>query len=178
MTEPQDQQSGAETRIEVTCEHISVLLKKKNLNMSFDDSNGVGTLEELATRALEGTGWKLGKCDKIYEADGKTEKVRSYSCPEKTGAYNMIAGICDKFVCRPVFNGDNKTVDILAIANRDKMLEMRIDKNLISVSRTRNSSDIITCLYVQGQYDDAGYVGIEGVNPTGLDCLFNFDYYK
>ena len=90
----------------------------------------------------------------------------------------MIAGICDKFVCRPVFNGDSKTVDILAIANRDKMLEMRMDKNLLSVSRTRNSSDIVTCLYVQGQYDDAGYVGIEGVNPTGLDCLFNFDYYK
>ena len=21
-------------------------------------------------------------------------------------------------------------------------------------------------------------VGIEGVNPTGLNCLFNFDYYK
>lgn len=58
MTEPQDQQSGMETRIEVTCEHISVLLKKKNLNLSFDDSNGIGTVEELAGRALAGTGWK------------------------------------------------------------------------------------------------------------------------
>jgi len=41
-----------------------------------------------------------------------------------------------------------------------------------------NSSDIITRLYVEGEYGEDGYVGIDDVNPTGLSYLMNFDYYK
>ena len=58
------------------------------------------------------------------------------------------------------------------------MLEMSLDKNLAQMSRTRDSSDIITRLYVEGEYGDLGYIGIDDVNPTGLNFLLNFDYYR
>lgn len=41
-----------------------------------------------------------------------------------------------------------------------------------------DSSSIITRMYVEGQYLDDGYVGIDDVNPTGLTYIMNFDYYR
>lgn len=178
VSEPEDKQSGAEAQIFASCPHISTQLRKRNLHLVFDDTNGIGTVRELVERALQGTEWTVGICDTLYEPDGVTEMVRTYTCAEKTGAYNMISGICDKFVCYPVYHGDTLTVDIRARSYKGKMLELRVDKNLVSVSRKRNSEDQVTRLYVEGRYDEVGYVGIEGVNPTGLSFVFNFDYYR
>lgn len=36
----------------------------------------------------------------------------------------------------------------------------------------------MTRLYVEGEYGDYGYVGIDDVNPTGLPFLLDFSYYK
>ena len=36
----------------------------------------------------------------------------------------------------------------------------------------------MTRLYVEGEYSDSGYVGIDDVNPTGLPFLLNFDYFR
>lgn len=36
----------------------------------------------------------------------------------------------------------------------------------------------MTRLYVEGEYGDSGYVGIDEVNPTGLSFLLNFNYYR
>ena len=146
--------------------------------MSFDDTNGIGTVRELAQRALQGTEWSVGETDIIYESDGVTEKIRSYSCAEKKGAYAMLTEICKKFGCYPVFHGDTYTVDIRAKANKRGLLELTMNKNLVSIKRKRDSSDLVTRLYVEGEYGDNGYVGIDSVNPTGLNFLLNFDYYR
>ena len=167
LSEPSDVDDGIKAEIKVTAPHCSVILKKRNLFMAFTDENGIGTLAELATKALDGTGWTLGECDTILESDGVTEKVRTYNCSEKTGAYQMIQDLCDKFVAYPVFHGDTMTVDLLARANHVGMLEMMLDKNLAQMTRARDSSDLITRLYVQGEYGDLGYIGIDDVNPTG-----------
>lgn len=167
LAEPTDSDDGLKAEIKVTCPHCSAILKKRNLFLEFTDENGIGTLQQLAAKALDGTGWTLGECDTILESDGVTEKVRTYNCSEKTGAYQMIQDICDKFVAYPVFHGDTMTVDLLARANHVGMLEMMLDKNLAQMTRTRDSSDLITRLYVQGEYGDLGYIGIDDVNPTG-----------
>lgn len=104
--------------------------------------------------------------------------MRSYSCDEKTGAYNMVTGICDLFMAYPTFNGADKTVDIHAISNKTGNVEFNYGKNIDSLHRSPNSTDIVTRLYVEGDYSDVGYVGIEDVNPTGLGHIMNFDYYK
>lgn len=71
----------------VTCNHLSLNLKTKNLYLTFDDENGIGTIQYLLEQILKGTGWKLGVCDTFYERDGKTEKVRSLHSEGKVGAY-------------------------------------------------------------------------------------------
>ena len=178
IREPQDQHNGMKKTVDITCEHISAELKTKNLYIYFDDTNGIDTVGNLISKALYGSGWTLGLCDTLYEADGETEKVRSFSCDEKTGAYNMVTGICDLFMAYPTFHGSTKTVDIHAKSNKTGNMEINYGKNTDSLRRTPNSSDIVTRLYVEGEYSDFGYVGIDDVNPTGLNYLLNFDYYK
>jgi hypothetical protein len=153
-------------------------LKTKNLYLTFDDTNGIGTLPYLMEQVLKGTGWKLGKHDTFYEKDGKTEKVRSLASDGKTGAYQLITEVCNLFKAYPVFNGDDKTVDIFSLNNKVSMYEMLVGKDIDSLSVEFSSDDIITRLYVEGEYGEDGYVGIDDVNPTGLSYLMNFDYYK
>lgn len=69
----------------LSCSHISEELRAKNLYRYFDDNNGIDTCDILIQTALKGSGWTLGLCDTFYEADGVTEKIRSYSCDSKTG---------------------------------------------------------------------------------------------
>lgn len=178
ITAPEQADDVSHAYVAVNCPHVSSILKKRNLFMYFDDENGIGTLRELAERALENTEWALGLVDTIYEADGTTEKIRSYECGEKHGAYNMISDLCDKFGAYPVYHGDTYTVDLIARANKPNTLEMRPGKNLKSMKRTEDSSNMVTRLYVEGEYGEFGYVGIDSVNPTGLNFLLNFDYYR
>ena len=83
---PESLHDKSKLQFTVSCNHISEELKTKNLFKYFDDTNGIGTCEELATKALRGSGWKLVACDKFLESDGITEKIRSYTCETKTGA--------------------------------------------------------------------------------------------
>lgn len=90
----------------------------------------------------------------------------------------MIAGICELFNARPVFHGKNRAIEIKAKTNTEGYMEILFGKNLESIKRSRNSSNIVTRLYVEGEYGDYGYVGIDDVNPTGLPFILNFDYFK
>lgn len=162
----------------VTCDHLSTILKTKNLYLTFDDTNGIGTLQYLMEQVLKGTGWSLGVTDTFYERDGETEKIRSISSDGKTGSYQLTTDVCNLFKAYPVFNGETKTVDIFSLNNKTSMYEMVMGKDIDSLSVEFNSDDIITRLYVEGEYTEDGYVGIDDVNPTGLSYLMNFDYYK
>lgn len=55
---------------------------------------------------------------------------------------------------------------------------MIVGKNLSALTVDYDSDCIVTRLYVEGEYSEDGYVGIDDVNPTGLSYLLNFDYYK
>lgn len=162
----------------VSCQGTPILLKTKNIYMEFDDENGIGTIDYLMEQILKGTGWHLGYCEVIYEADGVTEKVRSLSSGGKKGALGLINSVCDLFQCRPVYHTDTQTVDIYGMKTRDMIFEAEVGKNLDSLQTSFSSDDIITRLYVEGEYGDHGYVGIDDVNPTGLSYLLNFDYYR
>lgn len=170
----------------VNCSHLSSILKTKNLYLTFDDENGVGTASYLLEQILANTGWSVGVCDTFYERDGfsesgeKVEKKRSLSSESKVGSYQLINELCGLFNAYPVFHGDTKTVDLHALSDRNfvETRELYIGKNLDSLSVEYDSESIVTRLYVEGEYGDYGYVGIDDVNPTGLSYLLNFDYYK
>lgn len=175
---PKKTRDSRATTNTVSCDHISTILKTKNLYLTFDDTNGIGSIQYLLEQILKGTGWTLGVCDTFYERDGKTEKVRSLQSEGKAGAYKLITDVCNLFKAYPVFHGETKTVDILSLNNKGKMFEMTMGKDIDSLSVQFDSEDIITRLYVEGEYSEHGYVGIDDVNPTGLSYLMNFDYYK
>ena len=69
-------------------------------------------------------------------------------------------------------------MNIYSLNRHEEMLELNFFKNLTGVERKEDAADIVTRLYIEGEYADGGYVGIDDVNPTGLPFLFNFDYFR
>lgn len=172
----------------ITAGHVCQLLKHKRLELEFSDEEGnnVGTAETLLKTILEGTGWTAGKVTEFKEKD-KSTKYRSLKASVKTGAFKLIANMCDLFEAKPVYHGDTKTVDIvpmnpfsvttgelypevgedqyikdLAELN-DKVVELHYGENVSNVSRTLNEENMITRLYAYGSYGDKtnGYCGID-----------------
>lgn len=159
---------------------MSGALKTRNLFGYFDETNGIADCRTLCERALAGTGWTLVECDEFYESDGETVKIRSYKCDEKTGAWQMLQEICELFYAYPEFDGDAMTVTIRARRNFNGLMEVTFGKNTEHIERKLDSSGIVTRLYVQGDYTDDGYVGIDDAkdNESHLNFICNFDYYK
>lgn len=176
---PKRSHKGLDISATVTCAHVCSLLEKKNIYLTFDDTNGIGTAQYLLEQVLAGTGWKLGFCETFYEDDGNTEKVRSLKSDGKRGAYLLISDICKLFGARSEFDGDARAVNIYSLNRYEDHLELNFGKNLTAIERKEDAANVVTRLYVEGEYADSGYVGIEGVNPTGrLPFLLNFDYYR
>ncbi len=163
---------------EVSCRGVEASLKTKNIYMEFDDENGIGTLGELADKVLAGTGWTRGYTDPMLEQDGVTEKVRSLTSGNKQGSLGLICTLCELFKCYPVYDSDAKTVSFYNFNNRHQVLEGVVGQNLEVLNVNYDSSDICTRLYVEGEYAEDGYIGIDSVNPTGLTYILNFDYYR
>ena len=165
--------------IEVTAGHVSQLLKYRALNLEFsdDEGNNTGTAEELLTTILHGTGWNVGSVASFYEKDKETIKVRSLEASIKTGAFKLIEKMCEKFDARPVYNGDDQTVDIVPLnpfseeyeigtvpeeVVNDKIIEITYGINAKDIKRTYNAETIITKLFAYGSYGDMnGYCGID-----------------
>ncbi len=178
LSTPKRSHKGLSVTAAITCQHICAQLNKKNLYLTFDDENGIGTAEYLLRQVLENTGWQLGYCETFYEQDGKTEKVRSLSSDGKRGAYLLISDICALFDARPVFDGNSRTVSVYSLNRHEDLLELNFGKNLNGIDRKEDAENIVTRLYVEGDYGDNGYVGIEDVNPTGLPFLLDFSYFR
>lgn len=174
---PSKKKNGRVITNTVKCGHVAAMLKTKNLYLVLDDTNGIGTINYLISKVLENTTWALGECDTFYERDGSAEKVRSISSDGKKGSYQLIQDVCNLFNAYPTFNGDTKTVDIHALDDKLPLTEMYVGKNLNSLTTEMNSNNIVTRLYVEGEYGDNGYVGIDEYN-NGLPFLMNFDYYR
>ena len=181
---PEKTKSGKNIYGKVSCSGTEILLKTRNIYMEFDDSNGIGNVKYLMDQVLAGTGWHFSDAmsDTLYERDGETEKVRSLQNSSKQGTLGLITTICNLFQCRPVFDTDERIVYVKAMNNRQQVLEGEVGRNLQSLTYAQDSSNICTRLYVEGEYGDNGYVGIDDVivdgEPYGLPFIMNFDYYK
>lgn len=178
---PVKKKTGKEIIGTVSCNGTPILLKTKNIHKEFDDENGIGTIDYLMVQILAGSGWHYDAThsDTLYEEDGVTEKVRSLNSNGSKGSLGLINEVCKLFMCLPTYDTSNKLVTIHAMRNRDMLFEAEVGKNLDALTASYNSNDIITRMYVEGEYDGThGYVGIDDANPTGLSYIFNFDYYK
>lgn len=176
-TKPKKSKTNKAIYGSVNCNSTASLLKTKNIYMTFDDTNGIGKIDYIIDQILAGTGWSA-ICDRILEKDGVTEKIRSLKSDGKQGALQLIITTCNLFQCYASFDTDSKIVYIRAKRNRDQVLEIEVGKNLSALTWNHDSSDIATRIYVEGEYGDYGYIGIDDVNPTGLNYILNFDYYR
>ena len=107
----------------VVCPHESLVLKTKNVYLVFDDENGIDTIQNLVSKALVNTGWSIGECDMLMEADETTQKVRSIKSEGKQGSYGLITEICNLFHAYPVYHADTRQVDIFALKNKRPLCE-------------------------------------------------------
>ena len=176
----------------VSCNGFESLLKTRGIYKTFDDTNGIGTIGYIMGQILSGTGWTYNSnaSDTILEKDGTTEKVRSLKSDGKKGVIDLITAACNLFQVRPIYDTDNLTVTIKSMNNRIQVLEGEIGRNLSAISEKKDASNIATRIYIEGEYGDYGYVGIDDVkvdsngnidpNGTewGLPFLVNFDYYR
>ncbi|MGN0763237.1 MAG: hypothetical protein ACI4MK_07600 [Aristaeellaceae bacterium] len=178
LNAPKRSHKGLAVNATITCQHICAQLSKKNLYLSFDDGNGVGTAQFLLEQILRNTGWRLDFCETFYEQDGETEKVRSIKSEGKRGAYLLISDVCKLFGARPVFDGDSRSVRVCSLNRYEDLLELSFGKNLTAIDRKEDAENIVTRLYVEGEYSDSGYVGIDEVNLTGLPFLLDFSYFR
>ena len=176
----------------VTCSGIESLLKTRNIYMIFDDENGIGNMKYLLDQILMGTGWHFddARSDILMEKDGTTEKIRSLKSDGKKGALDLVTTVCNLFQARPIFETDTQTIIIKAMNNREQAVEGGVGRNLSALTVSNDSSNIATRVYIEGEYGEFGYVGIDDVrvdangNPSptgtewGLPFLINFDYYR
>lgn len=181
---PTKAKSGKKIYGNVICSGYESLLKTRNIYMEFDDENGIGTIQYLMEQILLGTMWSFdaNRSDTMLENDGHTEKVRSLNTSGKQGSLGLITTVCNLFQARPVFDTENMVVYVKALNNRQQVLEGEVGRNLNSLSHKQDSSNICTRIYVEGEYGDFGYVGIDDVmvdgEPWGLPFVLNFDYYR
>ncbi len=186
VTTPKKSKSSNKINGTVECVLLAEILKTKNIYLVFDEENGIGTLPYLMEQILAGTGWAFDaeRSDIFYENRGvdesaeRVEKKRSLSVDSKSGSYELITKVCDLFKAYPVFDTENKKVICYALENKRPLWEMEVGRNLTALTKQMDSSSIVTRLYVEGDYDEEEHVGIDDVNPTGLNFLMNFDYYK
>lgn len=174
---PVKSKSGKEIVGNVTCIGFASMLKTKNIYMEFDDTNGIGILSDLLAKVLAGTGWGIKYCPYPVESDGTTAKVRSLKSGNKQGALGLINSLCNIFRCHPEYDSENLEISLYENNIRDSVMELQVGRNAESISIDSVSDDIVTRLYVEGEYAEDGYVGIDELN-NGLNYIMNFDYYK
>lgn len=178
IMKPSFSHKGRNKTVSVTASHISQLLKIKNLGLEFSDDfgNNVGTAKELLTTILDGTGWTVGEVADFLEEDTGAVKVRSLKASSKTGAFKLITQMCDLFEAKPVFHGNERTVDIIPMNPFSKIVdgdyselrnrqavELAYSKNIKNVTRSSNSENLVTKLYAYGSFGDKtkGYCDIK-----------------
>ena len=191
-SKPSKAKAGKSIVGHVSCSGIESLLKTGNIYATFDDENGIGTIGDLMDLILKGTPWMYDPdySDTLYESDGRTEKVRSLISNDKKGALDLIATVCGLFCARPVFDTAHMRVSIMDMQNHGLVLEGEVGRNLNALTVNHDSSNMCTRVYIEGEYGDYGYVGIDDVKvnsqgeiddegePWGLPFLVDFDYYR
>ena len=203
ISQPKMSHENFTVNMTIKANHISQILKTKNLGLTFSDKEGnnVGTAEELLETVLEGSGWSVGYVDEFLEKDGVSIKHRTLTASERTGAYALIGKIADLFEAKPIYHGGNQTVDLVPMnpfsepkdgdlpdvdKNADGVFELHYGKNIKSVAKTLDTDNMVTRLYAYGSYGDTttGYCGIDELTHSewiyncsvnaGQECKFTF----
>lgn len=185
ISQPRISHENFTVNVSVKANHVSQILKTKNLGLVFSDKEGnnVGTAKQLLDTVLDGTGWAAGFVENFVEKDG-SPKYRTLIASERTGSYTLITKIADLFEAKAIFHGENNTVDLVHMnpfeepvngglpdvteRNADGVFELHYGKNIKSVAKSMDTDNMVTRLYAYGSYGDVatGYCGIDELKHT------------
>ena len=147
--------------------------------MDEDKENDIYSLNEYM---YEETGWKFGHVDNSirYKDENEENPIPRMRWQEdvETDWYDYLNNVLSKqFNCITVFNNDTNLVDLYHIDGfgDDIKILLSYDNYLKELERTSNTSDIVTKLKLVGNEDKCI---IEDKNPTGLNYIENYDYFK
>ena len=142
--------------------------------MDSDEDKGIFNLDEYM---YEETGWRFGHIDNEvrYNSNGEPRLRWQESVEEDWYTY-LNSTLAKQYNCITVFDDENGLVNLYAIDNfgDDLKIFLSYDNYLKELSRTDNSSDIVTKLKLIGN-EEKCY--IEDANPTGLNYIENYSYF-
>lgn len=142
-----------------------------------DEENDIYSLDEYM---YEQTGWRFGHVDDLvrYRDAEKTTPRMRWQEDVETDWYDYLNNTLSKqFNCITIFNNKEGLVDLYHIdgfGDEVKIL-LSYDNYLKELERTSNTSDIVTKLKLVGNEDKCI---IEDKNPTGLNYIENYNYFK
>ena len=142
--------------------------------MDSDEDQGIFNLDEYM---YEETGWRFGHIDDEvrYNSNGEPRLRWQESVEEDWYTY-LNSTLAKQYNCITVFDDEHGLVNLYAIDNfgDDLKIFLSYDNYLKELSRTDNSSDIVTKLKLIGN-EEKCY--IEDANPTGLNYIENYSYF-
>lgn len=201
VSEPKIYHDQESKTYEIVADHISSLLKTKNLGLEFSDEEGnnTGTIQEIANTILEGTGWHIQDPYYVFAEDENMatsqgqEKVRSFTAPAKTGAFKLMSDLCEKFDAKPVYHGEGpyfedgqikigRTVEIIPMNPFSEVEGSRIPEevmngeNVLELYYNRNISSIKRTLDSRNLVTKLYAYGAFGDVDLGLCSMMNCDH--
>ena len=142
--------------------------------MDSDEDQGIFSLDEYM---YEETGWRFGHIDDEvrYNSNGEPRLRWQESVEEDWYTY-LNSTLAKQYNCITVFDDEHGLVNLYAIDNfgDDLKIFLSYDNYLKELSRTDNSSDIVTKLKLIGNEEKCH---IEDANPTGLNYIENYSYF-
>lgn len=144
-----------------------------------DIDNDIYSLNTL----LSEIGWKLGYVDEtvVYSTIGegeelkKTPKLRWQESVSDDWLNFIKTDIADQFDCLPVFNANNRTIDLYDMNTLGEEIKICLSKDNYIKSRTKtnNGEQLITLLKLKG----ADELNVEYHILGGYNFITNFSYF-
>lgn len=139
-----------------------------------DIANDIYSLDTL----LSEIGWKLGYVDEtvVYtNVEDKTPKLRWQESVSDDWLSFIKTDIADQFNCLPVFNANDRTIDLYDMDTLGEEIKICLSKDNYIKSRTKtnNSEELITLLKLKG----ADELNVEYHILGGYNFITNFSYF-
>lgn len=132
---------------------------------------------------------KYGYCPYLFQTEKHCRKIRTLN-GEKSNRFNLTQELGKVFEMYPMYYIDHnaagkalsKKLFYITEKGIENKLGFRYEKNLSNISRTLNSDQIITKLYVEDVDSDLSKTGLCSIktaedNPSKDSFIINFDYY-
>jgi phage minor structural protein len=151
----------------VECLHVTSILNQKGIAKTIDITDDA---EAIMTEVLEDSGWSIGTIDAF------TGKTRRYEKSDSS-VMEMLADVAELFEGILSFDGVNQEVSLQETIGDNNGVTFRYDINMTEVTRTDNSNELVTRLYVEGGTVGDTITTIASVNPTGEVYIDNTSYF-